>query len=96
MRPVVPGQSVLKAGDLLVLPVHPDERRFYRPHVGSVAIRPPPWAAEEVAEFISDDPLAAQTVPNYYGGIDPVIGRDHPRLRVVVYRVTREWAVPGR
>ena len=44
--------------------------------------------------MVWDDWLSAQTAPNFYGGIDPVTGRDHPRLRVVVYRIIREWK-PG-
>ena len=43
-----------------------------------------------------DDAISGQTVPNFYCGVDPVVGRDHPRLRVVVYRIRKEWAVPGR
>jgi hypothetical protein len=43
--------------------------------------------------FTWDDPLPAQTVPNFYGGVDPVVGRDHPRLKVEVLRVTKKWAV---
>jgi hypothetical protein len=93
MRPVVPGQSVLAPGDLLVLPVHPDPYRFYRPHIGNVPIRPRFWVAEPIDELIWDDPISAQTVPNFYGGIDPVVGRDHPRLRVVIYRVREPWHV---
>jgi hypothetical protein len=94
MSQIVPGQSILKPGDFLVLPTYPDEVAFHRPHIGAVSIRPLTWPIEEVQEVIWDDPLAAQTVPNFYGGVDPVIGRDHPRLRVIVYRVTREWKVP--
>ena len=48
-------------------------------------------SAEVVGEVVWEDALAAQTVPNYYGGINPVVGRDHPRLRVVIYRITRAW-----
>ena len=44
-----------------------------------------------VAEFTWDDPIAGQTIPNLYGGTVPVVGRDHPRLRVVVYRASRDW-----
>jgi 4-amino-4-deoxy-L-arabinose transferase-like glycosyltransferase len=94
MSQIVPGQTILSAGDFLVLPIHPDDPGFYRPHIGSVPIRPPHWAVEKIQEVIWNDPLAAQTVPNFYGGVDPVIGRDHPRLRVIVYRVIREWKVP--
>ena len=40
MRPLVPGLSVLKPGDLLVLPVFPDTLGFHRPHVGLIPIQP--------------------------------------------------------
>jgi 4-amino-4-deoxy-L-arabinose transferase-like glycosyltransferase len=91
MSPLVLGRSRLCAGDYLILPAHPDAPGFHRPHLGSdpVAVSAP--VAEVVAEVKWDDRLSAQTVPNYYGGINPVVGRDHPRLRVVVYRITRDW-----
>ena len=64
---------------------------FYRPE--SVhALRPP--AGEQlqpVAEFTWEDWLSARTIPNFYGGEDPVAGRDYPRLRIVVFRVVEPW-----
>lgn len=96
MKPVVPGRSVLAPGDVLVLPVYPDEHGFYRPHIGTVRIAPPPWAVEPIAEVVADDALSATTLPSLYGGGVPMTGRDHPRLRVVVSRVKATWAVPGR
>jgi hypothetical protein len=96
MRQIVPGESILAPGDLLVLPIYPDDVGFYRPHIGSVSIHPPPGSVTEIEQVIWDDPLSAQTVPNFYGGVEPVIGRDHPRLRVVVYRMTNEWKVPRK
>ncbi|VTT97248.1 Uncharacterized protein OS=Fibrisoma limi BUZ 3 GN=BN8_03996 PE=4 SV=1: PMT_2 [Gemmataceae bacterium] len=95
MRLVVPGGSVPRPGDVLVLPAYPNEDELFRPHAGSVTIAPPPWAAAAVGEVVWDDPLAGQTVPNFYAGYNPVEGRRHPRLRVVVYRVVAPWAVPG-
>ena len=91
MRALVPGESVMAAGDYLVLPVHPDSLGFYRPHLGSEPIELAVGLAEPVLGVAWDDALAAQTVPNFYGGINPVVGRDHPRLRVVVHRILREW-----
>jgi hypothetical protein len=96
MQQIVPGQTTLEPGDFLVFPIHPDENGFYRPHIGSISINPPSWAVEEIEEVVWDDPLPAQTVPSFYGGIDPVVGRDFPRLRVLVYRVIREWRVSGK
>jgi hypothetical protein len=91
MTLVDPGRSTLRAGDWLVVPVPPDEKGFYRPYHGEATFRLDPESAEPVAELWWDDWLAAQTIPNLYGGNVPVIGRDHPRLRVAVYRVTRDW-----
>jgi hypothetical protein len=95
MRPVIPGQSALAPGDTLVVPVHPNDEGFFRPHVGRVRLRPGADIAEVVAEVVWEDRLAAQTVPNFYGGINPVVGREHPRLRVLVYRVVKAWTPPG-
>jgi len=96
MKLLVPGGSVLMPGDYLVLPIYPNEEDFFRPHAGSVSIRPPTEAVEPIGEVVWDDAIAGQTVPNFYGGVNPIVRRDHPRLRVVVYRMKREWAVPGR
>ncbi len=92
MVPLAVGQSEPAAGDYLVLPRFPDAVGFYRPYPGNVVVDPPTEVVEKVAEFEWDDWLAAQTIPNFYGGIEPVVGRDHPRLRVAVYRLTRAWA----
>lgn len=94
MVPVVPGQSVLRPGDVLVLPLYPAGAAFPRPHAGAGAAWPPTGVVEPLAEFVWGDPLSAQTVPNLYGGDLPLVGRDHPRLRVGVYRLTRGWE-PG-
>jgi hypothetical protein len=96
MRPVVPGESLLKAGDYLAWPAHPDSVGFYRPDFGSELGGPPNDVARKVDEIVWDDPIAAQTVPNYYGGIVPIASRNHPRLRVVVYLMTREWTAGQR
>jgi hypothetical protein len=91
MRLVVPGRSELKAGDWLVFPVIPDREGFYRPYHGEATFPLDPAALEWVAEYVWDDPIPAQTVPSLYGGGVPVGRREHPRLRVVVYRVIRDW-----
>lgn len=97
MTLVDPGRSALQAGDWLVVPVPPDEERgFFRPYHGEAKFRLDPESVEPVAELWWDDWLAAQTIPNLYGGVVPVIGRDHPRLRVRVYRVTRDWVPAPR
>jgi hypothetical protein len=96
MRHIEPGSSVLLKDDVLVLPLYPDEVGFYRPHIGLIALSPPASSVMEIAEVIWEDFLSATTIPNFYCGVDPIRGRDHPRLRVVIYRMTEEWKVPGR
>lgn len=93
MRLVEPGQSHLHKGDWLVFPVIPDNEGFYRPYHGQATFKLDPDALDIVNERVWDDRLAAQTIPNLYGDVRglPVVGRDHPRLRVRVYRVTRDW-----
>ena len=94
LQPLVPGESVLRPGDLLVLPRFPDAHALYRPHVAWGLDPPDAHLADPLGEVIWDDWLSGQTIPNFYGGIDPIVGRDYPRLRVVVYRFKRDWAVP--
>jgi len=96
MIPVVPGQTVLEPGDCLVLPLYPDDADFYRPYPGAASIHPPETAVVLIAILVWDDWLSAQTVPNFYGGTEPVQGRDHPRLRVGVYRVVQPWQTPEK
>ena len=93
---IVPGQTVLQPGDTLVLPLHPDDDDFHRPHIGRIPIRPPEECVELLAVLEVDDALAARTIPNFYGGNDPIEGRSGPRMRVGLFRVTKSWAVPGR
>lgn len=96
MRPFVPTASTLMPGDVLVLPLYPDPDGFYRPYAGWDVVPPPERVAEVVAEFAWDDWISAQTIPKFYCGVDPVAGRDHPRLRVAVYRVKEKWTAPGQ
>ncbi len=52
----------------------------------------PDMKLELVADRVWLDPLSGQTVPNLYGGSGATIkGRDHPRLRVAVYKVLADW-----
>jgi hypothetical protein len=93
---VEPGRSLLTPGDYFVQPVEPDPVGFYRPYHGGAKVRLDPTATELLFEWEWQDRLAAQTVPNLYGGVYPVVGRGHPpRLRVRVYRVTRDWVPNG-
>ena len=93
MRPLVPGRSVLAPGDYLVLPIYPDSHGLHRPHIGNVPIRPPAGVAEEVSQIVLDDPLSRKRCRTLWRG-RPVVGRDHPRLRVAVYRMRSAWLVP--
>jgi hypothetical protein len=95
MLPVVRGESELKAGDYLVLPVFPGAEGFYRPNSFHVPPPPPEGVAEPVAEFVWDDWLSARTIPNFYGGVDPVVGRSHPRLRVALLRLREDYVFPA-
>lgn len=92
MKLVHPGHTLIHRGDWLVVPLIPNEDEgFYRPDSG----RPKfvmKWAVlEPIGDHVWDDPLPYQTVPTLYGGVVPILGRDHPRLRVGVYRVAQDW-----
>ena len=91
MVPVIPNRSVLMRGDWLVFPEIPDDVGFYRPYHGGAKFRIDPANCRYVAEFIVDDAISATTIPSLYGGTAPIRGRDHPRLKVVVYRITEDW-----
>ncbi|MBA2224888.1 ArnT family glycosyltransferase [Thermogemmata fonticola] len=88
---IVPGSSHIRPEDFAVLPVPPKPGILHRPHIGSIPILLPEGNYDTVAEVIWDDPIAAQTIPNYYGGSVALIGRSHPRLRVVVARLRSDW-----
>jgi hypothetical protein len=89
MRPLVAGRTLARAGDYVVLPVYPDAG-FNRPYAG-FAIREPVAEGDVLADIEWADGVSGRTVPNFYGGGDPVAGRDHPRLRVRVYRLRADW-----
>lgn len=94
MTAVVPGESVLQAGDRLVYPLPPDgqdETDFYRPHHGFAYLKPDPERTVLLTVLTWDDPLPLSTLPSLYGGGLPLRGRTGPRMRVGVYRVTGEW-----
>jgi len=92
---VVPGRTVFEPGDALVLPLIPDDRPIHRPHIGLVRIEPPAERVIELARFTWRDPLP-RTIPNFYGGNDPLANHAGPKLDVAVYRFTRTWAVPEK
>ena len=91
MKAVIPGDTKLKAGDWLITPVIPDDGGFYRPWHGGAKFKIDPERVKPVAILTWDDVLLAQTIPNLYGGGVPIQNRDHPRLTLAIYRVTRDW-----
>ena len=91
MKPVVPDSSELRAGDWLVFPLLPDDTGFYRPYHGGAKFRPDPRFVDPVDEWVWEDRFAGQTIPDLYGGECPMSGRDHLRLRLALFRVTRDW-----
>ena len=91
MRPVVPDVSELRAGDWLVYPLLPDDYGFYRPYHGGAGFALDPGATTQVDEWVSRDGYVGQTIPTLYGGEVPMSGRDHPGLRLGLFRVTRDW-----
>jgi hypothetical protein len=91
MMPVIPNQSVLMRGDWLVFPEIPDDVGFYRPYHGGAKFRIDPAFCRFITEFIVDDAISATTIPSLYGGTTPIRGRNHPRLKVVIYRITDDW-----
>ena len=90
-RMLVTGESELKKGDYLVYPKVPDDYGFYRPYHGGNPLEIDETALEPVGELVWNDAIPSQTIPNLYGGGIPIAPRLHPRLRVIVYRVTRDW-----
>jgi hypothetical protein len=88
---ITPNETQLRVDDWLILPLYPDDVGFYRPYHGEANIVLDESAVERLGEIVWDDWLAAQTVPALYGGKMSIVSRKHPRLRVGVYRVTRDW-----
>ena len=85
MAPVVPGISLLRQGDMLVVP---------GPPVDVQRTRFPPSRVAPVAQVASADNVAWRALPGYYRGAVPLSGRGWgPRLGVTIYRV-REDFVP--
>ena len=91
MKPVVPDQSRFAAGDWLVYPIIPDGYGFYRPYHGGAKFVVDPTKTRLVATWTWEDALGAQTVPNLYGGGVPIDNRNHPRMKVALYRITAPW-----
>lgn len=86
MTQLVPHRWKPLPGDWLVFPVLPDQVGFYRPYP-PMPVLPKGLKVELIGEVVIDDHLSAQTVPNLYGGNYVIRGRDHPRLKLAVYRI---------
>ncbi len=84
-------RSQMQPGDRFVLPLLPPDGGFYRPWPPDRTLPHANMPLVPLAVFEWDDPIRGQTIPNLYGGSVPISGRDYPRLRVAVYRVTRAW-----
>jgi len=97
LRHFIPGGPQVQPGDWLVLPEHPDATGFYRPYSGGdfewYRLKTPN-DAECVERLIFDDSLSAMTVPTFYGGVEPIVGRSRPRLILGIYRMKQTWG-PG-
>ena len=93
LRHYDPAADVVRPGELLVLPDYDEPYAFTRPFPGwGVRYQVAEEDGEKVAVIVIDDAVSGRTVPNFYGGIDPIVGRDRPRLGVGVYRMKREWS----
>jgi len=85
MEQLVPHRWQPQPGDWLVFPQLPDQAGFYRPWPPMPVLQSPAnW--QWVGEIVVEDDLPCQTVPNLYGGVYVLRGRDHPRLTLAVYR----------
>jgi 4-amino-4-deoxy-L-arabinose transferase-like glycosyltransferase len=84
LRPLLPGVTRVRRGDLLVLARQPLNRLDL--HLESA-----PVLEEQVIAI--QDSLPWQTVLCYYGGRTPVRHVEGPRIRVSVYRVLEDFVV---
>ncbi len=81
MEPIVPDNSLLRAGDWFVIPDRVERQRFAESGIPGV-----------VAHTISyDDDLSLQTMFCYYAGKAPLEHRSSPRLQVYICRATSDF-----
>lgn len=87
MRPLVPGGSRIRAGDLIVVPMAEVDRQGFR--IGGASLA-------EVARLHAGVRLPWSAKLAYYGGMHPVHGRSDTRVPVTIYRATRAFVpAPG-
>jgi hypothetical protein len=91
---VVPGVSVLRRGDWLILSVSPGEGSFTRPNRGDNQFKVDKSRTVFVRRLVRDDAISGTTIPSLYGWRYPFVGRYHPRLVVEIHRVTADWVPP--
>lgn len=86
---IVPGQSVLQPGDVVVMPT--------RTHIGNIELHPKrkdtSW--HRLARHRVWDALP-RTIPNFYGGNDPTVMHDGERMAMTIYLVVKPYAAPGQ
>jgi hypothetical protein len=82
MSAIVPGRSVLRAGDWFVDPGR---------HVDRQRVTFPPGTLGFVGDLSIDDWVPWRTVGTYYRGNVPLHPKERPRLRLEVFRVEREF-----
>jgi hypothetical protein len=80
MQPVLPGRSMLQAGDWLVVP-----DPALRPHAQVIRLEESQVEPVMTAEWFVPIPL--RTISEYYGGATPIRRHEGARMRITIYRV---------
>jgi hypothetical protein len=87
MKPIVAGESMLRKGDVLVLPDEGIDQQ-------KVAMQK---QSMELIEMLSvSDFLPLRTVPGFYGGDVPLQHQEGSRVFVWIYRVTADFVPEGK
>lgn len=81
MKPLVPEHTQLRAGDWIVIP----------DRSSAAAIAAAPGQLSLVDTIVIDDAVKLKTHPSYYAGFVPLEHRNHPRLRVALYRADTDF-----
>ncbi|MFT3883854.1 MAG: hypothetical protein QM703_30010 [Gemmatales bacterium] len=82
MQSIVPGKTVLHAGDWVIIPESGYDQQRMRTDVPDL----------ELVHTISlEDALPLRTMPYFYWGSYPLVKSTKPRLQVMLYRVKREY-----
>jgi hypothetical protein len=81
-QPIIPDNSNLKRGDLVVFP---------HPLIDAQRVMLPSSCVEEIQRIQIDDAVPLSTVPFYYSTSVPVQYRLRPRVTVSILRVTKDY-----